>query len=196
MVMSLIAATALAVQCAPRVAPQTLLAVVRVESGFDPLAIGVNGAQRTQLHPGTAEEATATAEQLINQGLSVDLGLGQINSKNLSALGLSVSNAFDACSNLEASGRVLQAAYASTSRETQGQDLALLKALSIYNTGRTDRGFRNGYVAKVTAAAAARPAVPVLPPSPKPAPPAWDVFAQAEGRASFVLTPVGTGEVQ
>ena len=76
MVMSLIAATALAVQCAPWVAPQTLLAVVRVESGFDPLAIGVNGAQRTQLHPGTAEEATATAERLINQGLSVDLGLG------------------------------------------------------------------------------------------------------------------------
>jgi type IV secretion system protein VirB1 len=196
MVMSLIAVTALAAQCAPSVAPQTLLAVVRVESGFDPLAIGVNGPQRTQLHPATAAEARATAERLISQGLSVDLGLGQINSKNLSALGLSVSGAFDACSNLEASGRVLQAAYASTSGGAQGQNLAVLKALSIYNTGRTDRGFRNGYVAKVTAAAASISAVPVLPPSPKPAPAAWDVFAQAEGRTSFVLTPAGTGEVQ
>ena len=196
MVMSLIAVTALAAQCAPAVAPQTLLAVVRVESGFDPLAIGVNGPQRTQLHPATAAEAKTTAERLINQGQSVDLGLGQINSKNLSSLGLTITQAFDACSNLEASGRVLQAAYASTSRETEGQDLAVLKALSIYNTGRTDRGFRNGYVAKVTAAALAIPTVPVLPPAPKPAPPAWDVFAQAEGRASFVLTPVGTGDVQ
>jgi len=196
MVMSLIAVTALAAQCAPSVAPQTLLAVVRVESGFDPLAIGVNGAQRTQLHPETAAEATATAARLINQGLSIDLGLGQINSKNLSSLGLTVSDAFDACSNLEASGRVLQAAYATTSREAAGQDLALLKALSIYNTGRTDRGFRNGYVAKVMAAAATTPAVPVPPPPPKPAPPTWDVFAQVESRASFVLTPTGTGEVQ
>ena len=196
MVMSLISVAALAAQCAPSVASPTLLAVVRVESGFDPLAIGVNGPQRTQFHPGTAAEARTTAERLISQGVSVDLGLGQINSKNLSALGLTVSDAFDACTNLEASGRVLQAAYASTSREREGRDLAVLKALSIYNTGRTDRGFRNGYVAKVTAAALSIPTVPVLPPAPKLAPPAWDVFAQAEGRASFVLTPVGTGDVQ
>ena len=101
MVMSLIAVTALAAQCAPSVAPQTLLAVVRVESGFDPLAIGVNGPQRTQLHPGTVAEATTTAERLISQGVSIDLGLGQINSKTLSALGLTVSDAFDPCSNLE-----------------------------------------------------------------------------------------------
>ena len=196
MVMSFIAIAALAAQCAPSVAPSTLLAVVRVESGFDPLAIGVNGSKPTQLHPGTAAEATTTAERLISQGLSIDLGLGQINSKNLSALGLTVSDAFDPCSNLEASGRVLQAAYATISGRAQGQDLAVLKALSIYNTGRTDRGFRNGYVAKVMAAAGTTPAVPVPPPSSMPAPPAWEVFGQVETRASFVLTPAEAGAAQ
>src|SRR5687767_2128026 len=34
---------ALAAQCAPGVAPSTLLAVARAESALDPFAIGVNG---------------------------------------------------------------------------------------------------------------------------------------------------------
>ena len=167
-----------------------------VESGFDPLAIGINGPDHRQLHPTTLHEAVATASSLIRAGRNIDLGLAQINSGNLARVGLSVERAFDACANLEASGRVLQAAYASASREADRRDIAVLKALSIYNTGRTDRGFRNGYVARVMTAAAAVPALPVQPPLPRPAPPAWDVFAQAEGRASFVLTPAGTGDVQ
>jgi type IV secretion system protein VirB1 len=196
MTMTWLAVTTLAAGCAPMTAPSTLAAVAKVESGFDPLAIGVNGAHRRQLHPSSRAEAVITATRLIASGQNIDLGLAQINSANLMRLGLTVERAFDACANLEASGRVLQTAYSLSLTEAGHPNLAVLKALSIYNTGRPDRGFRNGYVAKVMAAAATIPAVPVLPPSPKPAPPAWDVFAQVESRASFVLTPAGTGEVQ
>ena len=36
----------LAMQCAPMVAPLTMAAIVKTESGFNPLAIGVNGGAR------------------------------------------------------------------------------------------------------------------------------------------------------
>lgn len=199
MVLSLLAVTALATQCAPSVAPQTLLAVVRVESGFDPLAIGVNGPQRAQIHPATVAEATTTAGRLIDQGLSVDLGLGQINSKNLSALGLTVSDAFDPCRNLAASAQVLADGYHRLAPGPGQEQAALLTSLSLYNTGDTGRGFRNGYVAKVLTAV--RQAAPALAPAggpsevtPLPEPPAWDVFGRAAATATtLVFSPVLSG---
>lgn len=188
-----VAVTALAAACSPAVAPSTLAAVAKVESGFDPLAIGVNGVQRRQVHPANLGEAILTASRLLREGQSIDLGLAQINSGNLGRLGLSVERAFDACANLEASGRVLLTAYSGAPARGDGTGLAVLQALSVYNTGRADRGFRNGYVAKVTAAAATLPNLPIAAALLRPAPPAWDVFAQAETDASFVTTPAPRG---
>ncbi len=183
-----VAVTALAAACSPAVAPSTLAALAKVESGFDPLAIGVNGGRGQQIHPTTRDDAVATASQLLAAGRNIDLGLAQINSGNLAQLGLTIERAFDACANLEASGRVLLAAYSAAPARSGG--LAVLQALSVYNTGRTDRGFRNGYVAKVTAAAAALPDLPIAAAPPPPATPAWDVFGQAGRRVdpSFVFT--------
>lgn len=200
MVMSLIAVTALAAQCAPSVAPQTLLAVVRVESGFDPLAIGVNGPKRAQLHPATAAEATAIAMRLIGQGQSIDLGLGQINSKNLSVLGMTISDAFDACRNLAASARVLADGYHRMAPGLGEEQVALQASLSLYNTGDPSRGFHNGYVGKVLTAV--RQVVPAALPAgvpdkaaPLPEPPSWDVFGQAAATAaSFVISPAHFGK--
>ncbi len=189
-----VAVTALAAACSPAVAPSTLAAVAKVESGFDPLAIAVNGVRRKQVHPATLGEAVVTASRLLREGQSIDLGLAQINSGNLGRLGLSVERAFDACANLEASGRVLLTAYTGAPARGDGTGLAVLQALSVYNTGRADRGFRNGYVAKVTAAAAALPILPTDAAPPRPAPPAWDVFAQAATNVSFVKTPATPGE--
>jgi type IV secretion system protein VirB1 len=188
-----VAVTALAAACSPAVAPSTLAAVAKVESGFDPLAIGVNGVRPRQVHPATLGEAVVMASRLLREGQNIDLGLAQINSGNLGRLGLSVERAFDACANLEASGRVLVTAYAGAPARGDGTGLALLQALSVYNTGHADRGFRNGYVAKVTAAAAILPNLPITAALPRPAPPAWDVFAQAERNASFVTTPATPG---
>lgn len=198
MVLSLEDAAALAARCAPSVAPQTLLAIVAVESGFEPLAIGVNGAPRLTVTATTPAQAAAKAAALIAAGRNLDLGVAQINSRNLRPLGLGLAEAFDPCRNLAASARLLTRDYARSRADQVGAQPALRATLSYYNTGDPSRGFGNGYVAKVTAAAAhIVPALavdgdpgtdPAIPPpnATPPARPAWDVFGQA-GPAAFVI---------
>ncbi|MCF8504103.1 MAG: lytic transglycosylase domain-containing protein [Caulobacter sp.] len=183
-----------AAQCAPAVAPETLLSIVQVESGFNPLAIGVNGKPRITVTATTRAEAAAKASALIAAGRSVDLGLAQINSRNLGWLGLSVEAAFDPCQNLTAAARVLQGGYDVGDAAILGEQPALRTALSRYNTGDPVRGFNNGYVSKVTSAATRLvPAIQLEPPAPaavaahQPPPPPWDVFGQTAGAPSFVV---------
>ena len=149
MVMSLIAVTALAAQCAPAVAPQTLLAVVRVESGFDPLALHINGPVRLRFAPKTAAQAARWSDWLIRRGYSVDMGLMQINSRNLAALHLTPADAFDPCRNLRAGAAILTASYHQAAQVVGSGTRALLQAISAYNTGTFHGGFHNGYVARV-----------------------------------------------
>ncbi len=200
MTLSLAAALALAAQCAPNVAPRTLLSVVHVESRFDPLAIGVNGAPRITVAPVSVDDAIAKAGALIAAGRSLDLGLAQINSKNLSWLGLSLREVFEPCTNLRAASRILQDGYRRSDAGRVGEQAALKTALSYYNSGDPIRGISNGYVGKVTAAAerivpaiggASLPSVPASKPetSEEVSPPPWDVFGEApRGRGSFVMT--------
>jgi type IV secretion system protein VirB1 len=133
--------------CAPNISPVTLEAVIRVESGGDPLAIHVNGV-RTQPNPSkTAAEAAQVAERFILRGYSVDLGLMQVNSGNLVALGTTVERVMDPCINIRTGAAVLTADYAEAARSHREGQAALQAALSAYNTGSFDRGFANGYVA-------------------------------------------------
>ena len=138
---------ALASQCAPTIAPQTVLAIIQTESSGDPFALNVNGG-RQPARQSNAVDAAATARRFVAAGYSVDLGLGQINSRNMRWLGLTWKTVFDPCTNVAALGRVLTTNYgvAISGRDPQ---TALRVALSMYNTGSQTRGFRNGYVAKV-----------------------------------------------
>ena len=140
---------ALAAECAPRVASNTLAAIVRTESGFEPLAIGINGGAKLERQPVAKEEAIVTAKWLVANGYNIDLGLGQINSSNLVKMGLSIDDVFDPCKNLAASASILQGNYRSGSRQTSSEQAALHAALSAYNTGSITKGFANGYVQKV-----------------------------------------------
>ena len=137
----------LALHCAPNVAPQTVAAIVQTESRGRPFALYVNGARQ----PGpqmNAADATVTARRFIAAGYSVDLGLGQINSRNLRRLGLTWETVFDPCTNIAALGQILTWNYQAVADRRHPQT-ALRIAISLYNTGSTSRGFRNGYVAKV-----------------------------------------------
>jgi type IV secretion system protein VirB1 len=143
---------ALAAACAPNVAPETLAALARAESGLRTFAIGINGPGSGALVPTTRGEAIERAHALLRAGRSVDLGLMQINSRNLGWLGLSVEDAFDPCRNVAAGARVLT-------------------SFSGYNTGHPQRGFTNGYVARVLAAEvgnAAQAPTPAAAPPPDP----------------------------
>ncbi len=139
--------------CAPSIDRQTMAAIVRVESGGNALAIKVNGAPSPA--PATSKaQAVSTAFQLIAAGYSVDLGVAQINSRNLRWLGLAIEDAFDPCANLAAAARVLSLDYSLTRRQFGDGQAALSRALSRYNTGSDTRGFANGYVGRVYHAAA------------------------------------------
>lgn len=146
---------ALAQQCAPQVAHQTMAAIVQVESGFRPLAINVNGGSQLERQPKNRAEAVTTAQWLIYNGYSIDLGVGQVNSKNLARKGLTVEAAFDPCANLGAAASILEDFYVSARRQYPDEQSALRAAVSAYNTGSFSRGFGNGYVQKVVGNAVA-----------------------------------------
>ncbi|MBW8910815.1 MAG: lytic transglycosylase domain-containing protein [Sphingomonas sp.] len=198
MMLSISAAAALAYQCAPSVAPETLLSVAHAESELDTLAIGVNRGPRAQRAVSEAD-AARIARSLIAQGYSIDLGVAQINSRNLAWLGLSVEDAFDACKNFGAAARVLQTNYAATVKKGSADPLG--QALSRYNSGSDSRGFANGYVGRVYRAArtvvpalqasgvpAPQPAEPIAITHPvAPAPASWDVFARSTGSPVLVF---------
>jgi len=179
--------------CAPNVAPVTLQAIAQVESGDNPLAVSVNGIGVQPPPAGNAQEAAHVAERYIARGYSVDIGLMQVNSHNLVALGVTVAQVLDPCRNIHAAATILTADYAAAARTRGDGQAALQAALSAYNTGDFYRGFSNGYVARYYGpggvpaliggaheAAAARPAAP---PPPNPYTAGTTVFA---GEATHV----------
>jgi type IV secretion system protein VirB1 len=151
MILSAALVAHLAAACAPEAATGTLAAVAAAESGLDPLAIYDNTAAEAW-RPRSRPEAVALARYLIGAGHTVDLGLMQIDSRNLARLRLAVAEAFDPCASLAAGARVLADAYRGGTTHS-AQQAALRVAFSRYNTGSPTSGFRNGYVARVLAAA-------------------------------------------
>jgi type IV secretion system protein VirB1 len=134
--------------CAPNVAPATLEAVISVESGGNPFAVHINGLHQQLPSPRDVKEAAKIAEQYIARGYSVDLGLMQVNSRNLSVLGVTIEQVLDPCTNIRSGSKILTADYAEAARTRGEGQLALEAALSAYNTGDFYRGFVNGYVAR------------------------------------------------
>lgn len=133
--------------CAPLVHPSTAQAVVAVESGFNPYAIGVvNGVLERQ--PRNRGEALATANELAAKGWDFSAGLAQINSRNFDRLGLTSDTAFDPCENLRAMQVVLRECFSRASTSDSEQS-ALRKALSCYYSGDFVTGFEHGYVHRV-----------------------------------------------
>ncbi len=177
MILDIATVVALAHQCAPSVAAETLVSVVHTESHFNPYAIGINAKGVAAPDPASRASAAAAARRLIARGYNIDLGLGQINSANLKWLGLSVEDAFDPCRNLAAAARVLSGNYLSVVRSSPTTEAAIATAVSMYNTGSRSRGFGNGYVGRVYASSTVvvpairhglAPAMPITP-APPPA---------------------------
>lgn len=151
---------ALAQECAPTVAPQTMAAVVSVESGYNPYAIGVVGG-RLARQPKSREEAVATAEQLALDGWNFSLGVAQVNRYNLPKHQISYEQAFDACTNLRVGSKILEDCFLRASQNTPEPQAALQAAFSCYYSGNFTRGFKPdaagkpSYVQKVLASAGA-----------------------------------------
>ena len=175
--MTLAAVLALASQCAPSLDQNLIAGIAKHESGLNPVVLHDNTTSRSYA-PATVSEARALAADLIHvQGHSVDLGLMQINSRNLAYLGLPESEAFDACHSIKAAA-------------------TLFRAISYYNTGSPTRGLAPctgpssppgcGYTPSTIAsiqqvkALATMTVSELAPPARTPAcaAPSWDVWGQ------------------
>jgi type IV secretion system protein VirB1 len=170
-----------AARCAASVPVGTLAAVARTESGGDPWVLHDN-TTGASIRPNSLGAAQLDAKQLLLQGHSVDIGLMQINSANLSALGISATDALDPCASLSGGAAVLRAAYGDGNTSSD-QSVALLLALSRYNTGTPFKGIMNGYARTVeqnavlgSPADAITPAAQTVDPN---APPPWNLWASA-----------------
>lgn len=135
-------------QCAPRISPVTMTALVRTESGFNPYAIGVvNG--RLLRQPSNEPEAIATARALEADGRRFSAGLAQVNRVNWPRYGLTDLNAFDPCRNLRAGAAILEGCFLLARRAHAEQQVALRDSLSCYASGDFSTGYRTGYVQRV-----------------------------------------------
>jgi type IV secretion system protein VirB1 len=148
-----LALAALMANCAPNVAPSTMTAIVRVESGGDSLAIGDNTTRRSY-YPHDRASAEVLARRLLDAGHSLDVGIAQINSMNFAGFGLNLHAIFDPCTNLSVGARILSGDYAFAARRYGDGQVALRHAIGMYNTGRLNGGAR--YIATVLAAAGVR----------------------------------------
>ena len=176
---------ALAQQCAPTVAPQTMAAIVNVESSYNPYAIGVVKG-RLQRQPKNMQEAVATAKALAAAGWNFSIGIAQVNRYNLPKYNLTYEQGFEPCSNLWAGSKILENCFIRADNNQRTQQEALKAAISCYYSNNFTRGFKPdvrgkpSYVEKVVASAE-EPirVIPVVPaiqttktkPQPKPEPP-------------------------
>ena len=150
---------ALVLTCAPLVAQDTARALIQVESGGNPFAIGVVGGALVR-QPATLPEALATVAALEAAGWNYSVGLVQINKRNFDRYGLSSATAFDPCANLTAMQGILGDCFSRASRRADHHptpQTALRDAFSCYYSGNFLTGHLHGYVGKVLAAWSSKP---------------------------------------
>ena len=148
--------------CAPGAAPSTMLAVATTESALYPYAISVNrptqiaqaiGLANSQIQlarqPRSKQEAIQWMRWLLGHGVTVSVGLLQVNTENAGLFHLRPEQLFEPCTNIAVGSALLAQAYATEKRLAPYDPDALLRALSRYNSGTYDLGFDNGYVATV-----------------------------------------------
>jgi len=131
---------ALAQECSPSVHPQTMAAVMKVESTFNPYAIGIVGGKLVR-QPANKAEAIATAKALELAGYNFSLGIGQVNRYNLPKYGLDYDKAFEPCANLRVGSQILKECFDRAKSRFSNEQHALQASFSCYYSGNFTTGF-------------------------------------------------------
>ena len=131
-------------QCSNGVHPETVTAIVRHESGGNPIALNIEGAT---VIPANLAEAIRIQSAALAAGKSIDTGLMQINSQWIRQLHIPPASLFDPCTNVRIGSSILRRYYAITWTSYGNVRDALIGAISMYNTGSPTAGYR--YVQKV-----------------------------------------------
>lgn len=138
-------------QCSDPYAHRSVMtAIVKVESGGNPWAININNkGVRLLAQPKTKEEAISWVNWFNDRNYNIDIGIAQVNIKNIKRMGYSPTQFLDPCLNLKIASQILLDNYKSSSKKTLNSDDAVKLAISAYNTGNFRDGYKNGYVQKV-----------------------------------------------
>ncbi len=153
--------------CAPIVAPDTMRAIVTVESRGYSYAINDNSTRTAYCVPGaqgypcSRARAIALANAAVHLGHSVDVGIAQVNSGNFRAYRVDAAQMLEPCKNLEVGSAILEGAYRNSSAHFPERRAALWHAIMAYNTGSLYAG--ENYVRLVVDAALQTSTVPAVP---------------------------------
>ncbi len=156
---------ALRSRCVPTAPLTTLSAIIQAESGGNPNAMQIDfpiallkrwhlpqGTLQLKRQPATQREALAWLAYFEHHGIYVDLGLMQVSTAEAQRRGLPVESLLEPCVNLRAGWQILQNAYLLEMKTYGPGQEALEHAISRYNTGDSQRGIDNGYLARVISA--------------------------------------------
>jgi len=133
--------------CANSVHPQTIIEIAKTESNLNQFAVNVNGIDKS-FQINKLSDALEVVEIAKEKDKTFDVGLMQINSRNLERFGIKPQDAFEPCLNIRLGAIIISEFYQRAIRHTNDPQVALQKALSAYNTGSLVDGFSNGYVEK------------------------------------------------
>ncbi len=151
------ALTALLHACAPSVMPDTMGAIIAVESHGDPYAIHDNTTKRAYFPRSRAEaQAILAAARKDN----VDVGISQVNVGWFTTFGVTAREMLEPCRNVQVGSVVLTRAYRVATASFPQPRAALWHAISMYNTGSLYAGAT--YVQQVVDAAKVQPIVPSI----------------------------------
>jgi type IV secretion system protein VirB1 len=128
----------LAASCGPGVDPVTTAAIVKLESGYEPLVIRDNTLSLT-LRPTSREAAGATVRELVKRGHKLAIGLMQVTTPWTDRLRVHPVELLDACTNVRIGTWILKQNYQAC-RTTRDPKAALECALSAYWTGNGQVG--------------------------------------------------------
>jgi type IV secretion system protein VirB1 len=143
--------------CGPLVDPVTTTAIVRTESGFDPLVLRDNTVHVT-LHPRTRREAENILANRLAAGHRLAIGLMQITNVWATRLKIEPQSFLDACANITMGTAILAADYQDCEKTGATPETALVCALSMYWSGSGRIG--GAYVNRVFALAGSTMRVP------------------------------------
>ena len=143
--------------CAPSVSPDTMRAIVAVESGGNPYAIHDNTTRRAYF---PRSQAQAEAILAATRGHNVDVGIAQVNTGWFPTFHVTAKQMLEPCRNLRIGSVILARAYRSADASFPQPRVALWHAISAYNTGSLYAGA--SYVAAVVSAALSPPIVPSI----------------------------------
>lgn len=138
-------------QCVPHMVQASMQSIVQVESKGNPFALNLNNGYKLQFQPKSEAQAKKWIIALEKNDYNFDIGLAQVNIKNVHKYGYNAVDLLNPCISLKLGSKILVSNYHNALPVSKSSGEALQKAISAYNTGNFHSGFNNGYVHRVYA---------------------------------------------